>query len=583
MAKVDLRVLALVLVSPLTAAGQGLTTGPAVKILYPAPNAVLPVGGYLQTYVAVETDADALCRYATSDTAFDGMLPFSNSSMGRYHTNYVKADVGQHYTFYVRCQNANHNISQLAVASFSMADAPSGVPASVLAVASSPDRVLLSWNDPVNKPPAQFNIYRDGSLIAKLPAAYKHYVDAGLKPGTLYRYAVSAGGSQDKDRSPEAVAFTPKEYVDNSSYPPATLDSFEEGLRLLNPGSDDPNKYLWQHACGDNSRRACSQGGVSVTTEDSHDGAASLKYELTDVVLGKGGQGSSAYLRFRSMTDTDYVRHNAREYLTSGTWKFDTYNRMRFWVKVPPEFGKEFRAGGGQNNMNIGTYIRSSHGRQSRAGSEESGLGGGHYYHTFNIPYTGAWHQIILDMHPSHGRGATPLIEWGDTRYPTGESGFNYFDALTVFYIDFVGMGGYHSLSKYPAIFYFVDFEFYKDTNPENVEQIFSLNGVYAPADNRIYVGWGHPKNDDKTKYEVRYAFQDIYSLPNQWRNALQAPGGTVSPAGGVYNLMEYSTKEIKVGGHDTIYVAIKPRNSDLFRQIALPVKTLGPVQPKQQ
>lgn len=552
-------------------AGQETKKG-GVRILYPPADSILPVGGYLQTYLAVETGSDALCRYANTDVGFEEMTPFTNSSVSRYHTHQVKTQTGQHYTFYVRCRDVNDYISSPALVSFRMADAPSGAVPNLLAVTTSPESVMLSWSDPTGGKIAQFNVYRDGRLVTRLPGAYKYYVDIGLQPSTLYRYAVSAGGSSES-RSPEAIAVTLPEYTDNNPYPPAILDKFEEGLRVLNPASDARNRYLWQHACGDNSQRACSEGNLSITTEEARNGGTSLKYEMTDVVVGKAGQASSAYLRFRPMTDTDYVRHNAREFITSGTWKFDTYNRLRFRVKVPSAFGKEFHTGG-KGDMNVGTYIRSSHGRQSRAGSEESGLGGGHYYHSFNIPYTGAWHEIVLDMHPSHGRSASPYIEWGNMAYPTGEKGFNYFDALTMFYIDFVGAGFYHALSKYPAEFYFADFEFYKDTNPENVEQVFSLNGVYAPAENRIYVGWSHPKNDTKTKYEVRYAFSDIYSLPNRWEDAKPAPKGTVSPDGGVYNLMEYSTTGIQVAGHDTVYVAIKPKNSNRFRQIALPVET---------
>jgi len=541
---------------------------PVVKVLYPPPDGVLPVAGFLQTYLAVETSLDCLCRYAASDVAFEAMTPFTNSNGGKYHTHHLLPEIGKQYKYYIRCQSANNNVSAPAVASFSMADSPNGVPANLLAVATSPNRVLLSWTVPDSKTTA-IKIYRDGSLIGQTPAGFRNFVDTGLQPETTHRYALSAVIGHEGPKSPEAVAITPPENVDHTAYPPAMLESFEEGLRMLNPGSSEPNQHLWQHVCGDNSHRACSQGNLSITTEDSHDGGSSLKYEMTDVVMGKATQASSAYLRFRSMTDVDNARHNAREYITSGKWKLDTYNRLRFWIKLPPAFAKEFKAGTGQGDMQFGTYIRASHGKLSGAGAEESGLGGGHFYHTFNIPYTGVWHQVIIDMHPTHGRGGQGGIEWGNSSYPTGEKGFNYFDALTVFYVD---AGAYHALAEYPADFYFDDFEFYKDTNPENVDQIFSLNGVYVPADHRIYVGWGHPKDDGKTKYEVRYAFEDIYSLPNKFDSAMRAPRGTVSPPGSAYNIMEYSTTGINVEGHDVVYVAIKPVNSTLFRQIVLPV-----------
>ena len=342
MAKLGLRLLACILASSFIAITQEPAVRATVRILYPAPDSILPAGGYLQTYLAVQTEVDSLCRYAATDVAFEEMTPFTNSSIGTYHTHQVKTELGQHYKFFVRCQDVNHKVSPPAVVSFAMADSPTGVPSNLLAVPTAPQRVMLSWSDPTNGKITQFNVYRDGSLIARLPAAYKYFVDMGRQPGTLYRYAISAGSNSLESRSPEAVVVTPPEYTDHSSYPPAILDKFEEGLRIVNPGSDESNQHLWQHVCGDKSQRVCSHGNVTTTTEDCRDGGACLKYEMTDVLGDKAGQASSAYLRFRSITDTDFVRHNAREFVTSGSWKFDTYNRLRFWVKVPPAFGKEF-------------------------------------------------------------------------------------------------------------------------------------------------------------------------------------------------------------------------------------------------
>ena len=565
-------ILAGLLVQSTAASAQApapVSSGSAITILYPVSGSTLPVGGYLQTYLAVETETNALCRYSTSDANYSSMTPFSNSNNGRYHTHHLYPKAGAQYTYYVRCQGESGIVTPAATVIFSMATAPSGAPANLIAIPTAFTHVLLAWSDPDAARPSQFRIYRDGRQIATVPPSLNTYIDVtGLAPDTLYHYAVS----KDGHKSPEMPARTPPIYTDTAPYPPAMLDSFEEGLRVLNPVGPPALRHLWQPACGDNSGRACSRGDLTITREDFHAGGAALKYTATDQVLGHGAQSSSAYLRFRSMTDSDNARHNAREFVTSGNWKLDTYNRLRFWIKVPRAFANEFRPGRGYSNMNVGTYIRSSHGRPGGAGSEESGLGGSHFYHHFNIPYTGAWHQVILDMHPTHGRGASGAIEWRYMAYPTGEAGFNYFDALTVFYIDLLGSGGYHALSAYPADFYLDDFEFYKDTNPENVDQIYSLNGVYVPETNRIYVGWSHPKDDDRTRYSLRYAFQDIYSLPNKWNDAIPAPKGTISPPGSAYNLMEYSTKEVDVGKHEVIYVAIKPQNSQLFRQIVIPL-----------
>jgi hypothetical protein len=343
------------------------------------------------------------------------------------------------------------------------------------------------------------------------------------------------------------------------------LDNFESGaLRVMQPSQSNPvYRYLWNQYPSDFTEGP-DPGEASITTEERHDGSHSLKVTVQHANTGAGG---NVYLQFYPHDGTFW--HWMREYTQArSNWTFDTYNRLRFWVKVPRGMQK---AGPGRANLDVGTYLRRSNG--SRTNAED---GGSHWYHEFNIPYTGQWHQVIVDTHPDHQRGANGGTEHGDQEYVTGERGYNYFDALTRFYIS--GRGGL-AAGSYPARFYFDGFELYRETGAENIAQIYSLNGVYVPSTNEIYVGWQRDKNDNAVKHEVRYAFQSIHDIG--WASATPAPDNIVSPPGWQgYNGMEYSTKKLNVSGRKVVYIAIKPQNSNRFRQIAIPLSGTGSVPP---
>jgi hypothetical protein len=329
------------------------------------------------------------------------------------------------------------------------------------------------------------------------------------------------------------------------------LDDFESGsIRVVDPTQTDPDyRFLWNQYVND--FYAGPDPGVASIDSVAHDGTKGLKLHVT---------GGSLYLGFLPNNGTWHFMHEYTQ--PASGWTLNTYNRMRFWFKVPKGVNADT---GGRSNFEFGTYLHSKNGDPYSAEA-----GGGHFYHNFNIPYTGEWHQIIVDWHPNHARSNDPAEDEGELQYPTGESGFNYFDALTRFYMDHLG-----SLSTYPADFYVDGFELYQDTNPENTAQIYSLNGVYVPSSNMIRVGWMRKKTEETVKHEVRYAFQDIFQLG--WSAATPAPNGTVTPPGpSGYNAMDWSSTSVNVQGHNTIYVAIKPQNSSLFRQIAIPLTPGG-------
>ncbi|MEZ4270372.1 MAG: hypothetical protein R3C68_02700 [Myxococcota bacterium] len=325
------------------------------------------------------------------------------------------------------------------------------------------------------------------------------------------------------------------------------LDDFEaSSIRQVNPSESDPGfRDLWNVYQGEG-----GLGVASISTDTSFDGNQSLKLRYT-----KGHLDFQLYPYQNSIGGWQWMRKFVQP---PENWQMDTFNRMRFWIKIPPGINKN---SGGHTNVEFGTYVRKSNGDVSSAES-----GGDHYYHFYDLFYTGEWHQVIVDMHPNHKRGGDGSREWGNLTSPTGETGFNYFDAMTRFYINMP----YASPGNYPADYYLDGFSFYRETRPENIDQVYSLNGVFVPSSNKIIVGWMRNKNENEVKHEVRYAFSDIHDTG--WGAATQAPGGIITPPGWQgYNAMDYETTGIDVQGKSTVYIAIKPENSDLFSQIAIP------------
>ncbi len=334
---------------------------------------------------------------------------------------------------------------------------------------------------------------------------------------------------------------------------PVLLDDFEApDIREVRPGDPNPSsRYLWNQYEGDPTEGP-DPGSERLSTATVYRGTQSLQITV---------ESGNVYMQFYPYPSPGYEWHYMRTFTQPSTaWQLDTYNRFRFWVKVPPGVTK---IGGGISNTHVGTYTRCSTCDTTKAESDN-----GHYYHHFDLPYTGEWHQIIVDTHPDHQRGANGGTELGDQPYPTGESGFNYFDALTRFYVELKG-----TLPTYPAVFHFDAFEVYQETRPENIAQVYSLNGVYVPATNEIMVGWQRHKDENDVNHEVRYAFEDIHQIG--WEAAILAPDGVVAPLGWQgYNGMEWVTQAIDVSGTSQIYIAIKPQNATTFRQITIPIMT---------
>jgi hypothetical protein len=294
-------------------------------------------------------------------------------------------------------------------------------------------------------------------------------------------------------------------------------------------------------------------------------GAFTSQINATDAV-----KGSSLQLRLtQGLVKAQFNPYGAdrkgfaREYVADPTaWRFNTYNRLTFWIKMPmPVEGQPYRSNG-EATITVGTYCK----RVANADPGTDVTGGGHFYHRVNAPATGHWTQVVLNMHPHMRDGQDFNQELGVQAHPTGEPDYNYFDTLTRFFI-----GLRSPPANYPADYLLDEIAFQCQPRLENDRQVYAIAATHMPATNRLIVTWSRPKDEAAVKHEVRYAFADIHQLG--WEKAQPAPRGLVAPAGqGTVTGMVYDTTELPLAGQSVVYIAIKPQNADRFSQIAVPL-----------
>ena len=340
------------------------------------------------------------------------------------------------------------------------------------------------------------------------------------------------------------------------------IDGFEyDSIPVVRPSHDvtKHTRYLWGHSPSDKGGDQ-RPGWASVAFDQAYSGSRSMVGEIDSTM--------NTFIQFYPYDDQrleyNYVREQIELMTGKNDWKFDHYNRLRFWVKVDPN---QITQPDQQTNFHFGTYYRSTNGDR---GSAESG--GNHFYHYYNLEPTGEWHQVIVDFHPSAIRGVSGSTEHGVREYPTNEPGYNYFDLMTRFYVKFTS-----DLKSYPGKHYFDDFEFYHEPNPENVDQVYSLSGVYVPNTKEIIVAWKRDKNEDKVAHEVRYSYTDLHTTG--WSSGKTLSNSMVMPKGtSGYNGMKFKTTTDQMENFNdpvSVYIGIKPSNSSQFRQIEIPLKSI--------
>jgi hypothetical protein len=326
------------------------------------------------------------------------------------------------------------------------------------------------------------------------------------------------------------------------------FSNFENGVPTNREGQTYPSAY----ASG-------NEGGplaISIDSSNRKAGGSSLKLVLTG--------GKELYAQWNPYDGVG--RDFARNYSTNpSAWRFNTYNRFRFWFYVPPTATAE-RTDGNQN-FYMGTYVK----RVTAPDIYSDETGGGHFYHPFNV-LRGEWSLCVLNTHPGHERGVTGGTDSENRPYPTSgdpANTYNYFDALTRFYIQENSV-----IPNFPREYRIDDMVFFQETAAENDRQIYSICASLTSS-NRLFLTWNRHKDENSVRNEVRYAFSDIHSIG--WNAATPAPGGTITPPGYQgYNGMIYDTTGINLSGRSVVYLAIKPENSSVFSQIALPVSGAG-------
>ncbi|AMV39249.1 hypothetical protein [Planctomyces sp. SH-PL62] len=286
----------------------------------------------------------------------------------------------------------------------------------------------------------------------------------------------------------------------------------------------------------------------------SLDGRNSIAGKSLLLRLTKG----KLYLQFNPYQSV--TREFARDYTSNpAAWRYDTYNRLRFWIRLPTNH--PFMRKDAGYNIEFGTYVKTI----ANPDKYSDETGGGHFYHQVNAPATGSWTQVIINMNPDHRRGDDGHVDRGSQAHPTGEGKYNYFDCLTRFYIS----EPYIAPTSYPADFRIDDIEFYHEPYEENEDQVRALTATYIPAADRLIVTWNRAKAEDSVRHVLRYSFQNIHQIG--WNSATLCPRGIIFPSDKGFGMV-YNTSSLPLKQKSVVYIAIKPENSKLFAQIEVPL-----------
>ncbi|OAI50294.1 hypothetical protein AYO44_05770 [Planctomycetaceae bacterium SCGC AG-212-F19] len=380
-----------------------------------------------------------------------------------------------------------------------------------------------------------------GVLSAKAVAL----ADAAVKGGALLKAKLFAAGAVAVLATTVAVVALMR----SDAVPPAmVLADFNGATIPVNQaGEPYPSYYFQPQEPGD-------PGGIFTASLNER---VAIKGKSLQLRLTQG------LLKAQFNPYSNDRRGFAREYVGDpAAWHFNTYNQLTFWLKLPmPAEGQPYRSNG-EASVTVGTYCK----RIANAHEGNDDSGGGHYYHRVNVPATGHWTQVVLNMHPHMQDGKDLGQEIGIQAHPSGEEGYNYFDTLTRFYI-----GVRSPPASYPADYLLDEISFQYQPHPENDRQVYAIAATHMPPTNRLILSWSRPKDEDDVKHEVRYAFADIHKIG--WDKAEPAPRGLIAPSGsGAFNGMVYDTMELPLAEQSVVYVAIKPQNAALFSQIAVPL-----------
>jgi hypothetical protein len=303
-----------------------------------------------------------------------------------------------------------------------------------------------------------------------------------------------------------------------------------------------------------------TKDGLAYPSVYAGEGAqATLSLDSTDAISGKSLRitqtGGVLYLQFNPYGPGS-ARGFTHDYIPS--WSFNTYDHLEFWFKDPPN--GTMPSTNGSDDFQIGTYVK----KVANPDPSSDEAGGNHYYHLLVLPPLGHWTKVVLNWHPSHVRGGDPNVDLGPLPHPTGESAYDYFDALTRWYIN----EPYGDQTRYPKIFKIDEAKFYKGQVGET-DSIYSLTATYVPSQHWTLITASAWKKPNFPIHEFRYSKSPITS----WAAATPCPNGRIQPPGSSgYNIMTYQTKDLNFQIGETVYFAVKADGQSKWANITLPI-----------
>lgn len=355
----------------------------------------------------------------------------------------------------------------------------------------------------------------------------------------------------------------------------ARLDFFENYNNMDDvPDMDGPTQKLWSHyPNGDNARVRYDAGTLSIDDTFSVAGSKSIKFTATsDPEETKGvnfEEGvdtvvpSTPYLQFYTHDENrwQYV-HEVVQGLLGQEWKFNYYNRIALYVKMPSN--TEMGAADGAN-FSVGTFYSSIVNGPPTSNNAEVG-GGNHGYHRYNLAED-AVSKIVVDCNPTHIRGADGNTEQPLMEYPIeADSGkYNYFDLLTRLYFSASGA------TEHGLEWNYDNFYFYRENRIEEEVEVYSLAASYQPTTSTTSLSFNvHKNRDEETAfYEVRYSDEDIHDIG--FENASEwVTTGDQGYQGD--NIVAISTQSIDASSMSTLFIAVRKVGHTLFKQISLEV-----------
>ena len=294
------------------------------------------------------------------------------------------------------------------------------------------------------------------------------------------------------------------------------------------------------------------------------------------VKINPDGKGSSNAV-FTSVVDNEirYLREALSEFSPTGTWPLDYYNRMEFFIYVPPLVGGG--APDGEYNLEVSTFSRSPDALRTSPTSTTPTGPSGQYFHNYKIPHTGGYHKVVLDLHPVHRAADNIDREQAllDQTHLSGGQQYNYFDSITKFFLNLRSGGDATQVDnrEWKA----EGFRLFREEYLENDAQVYSMSGsaivgTGSSTSQRITLGWSRNKNENSVRHEVRISGQDIHA--NGWDSALPVTVSTPPGNQGDNGMfIDQTALPLSLQSLETVWVAVKPEGSDTFKQIELPVQ----------